>query len=321
LIGYFDFVIYKIGLLFNLDFKLLLLTNVLRSNRFDFVHAIEIQGAGYLYLKLPASLQKNNSLILTNWGSDIFYFQKDPLHNSKLSEIIKLASFYSAECERDYKLLKNYDFKGNLLPCIPNGGGFSDKLFKSIRDKTSDRNLILCKGYGGKFGRLDISICAIENILKKYPSFNVFFYSVTKDVEKQVTHLARKYHSRVSYVTISKSISHELLLKKFAEARVYLACSESDGISTSFLEAVVSGAYAIQTKTSCADEWEDKGIICSVVDLDVNEVTRELEKVINDTSLLNKAQRVNFNVTKAILSESTISQIAHKFYDVIQNKP
>jgi hypothetical protein len=317
LIGYFDFLICKIGDLFNINVKLLLLNKILSRNMFNFVHAIEIQGAGYLYLELPVNIKSKNLLILTNWGSDIFFFQKDPVHNSKISKIINLASYYSAECERDYELLKNYDFKGNLLPCIPNGGGFDDKEFNSIEYLASDRDLILCKGYGGKFGRVDLSIPAIENTLKKYLNLNVFFYSVTKDVENLIIDLAKKYKDRVEYSVISKPISHTSLMQLFKKARVYIACSESDGISTSFLEAIVNGAYPIQTNTSCVNEWADKGIICSIVGLDVNEITTELEKVIADKDILDNAQKTNLNIARLILSKSTINQIAHKFYDVI----
>lgn len=321
LVGYFDFLICKIGNLFNINVKLLLLTRSLSKNTFDFVHAIEIQGAGYIYLELPYNIKNQNFLILTNWGSDIFFFRNDPIHNSKISKILNLASYYSAECERDYKLLKNYDFKGKLLPCIPNGGGFSDKEFNSIGYLTSDRTLIVCKGYGGKFGRADLSIPAIENILRKYSIFKVFFYSVTKDVEERIIDLAKKYEGRVDYSVVSKPISHNLLMQLFKEARVYIGCSECDGISTSFLEAIVNGAYPIQTNTSCVNEWADKGIKCSIVGLNVNEIIMELERVIVDKDFLDDAQKTNFYIASRTLSNSIVNPIAHQFYGLTPPRP
>jgi hypothetical protein len=49
------------------------------------------------------------------------------------------------------------------------------------------------------------------------------------------------------------------MYENFANSRIYIGASRSDGISTSFLEALVLGAYPIQTNTSCGNEWVEKG--------------------------------------------------------------
>jgi glycosyltransferase involved in cell wall biosynthesis len=54
--------------------------------------------------------------------------------------------------------------------------------------------------------------------------------------------------------------------EKFANSRFYIGASRSDGISTSFLEALALGAYPIQTNTSCGNEWVEKGFHAHLIE-------------------------------------------------------
>jgi hypothetical protein len=100
----------------------------------------------------------------------------------------------------------------------------------------------------------------------------------------------------------------------FSQARVYIGCSKSDAISTSFLESLVYGAYPIQTNTSCADEWINKGAIATLVGLEVAEIIKALELVLIDDELVNYAQIKNSEIAKKYLDESFIKVAAKQFY-------
>jgi glycosyltransferase involved in cell wall biosynthesis len=57
------------------------------------------------------------------------------------------------------------------------------------------------------------------------------------------------------------SLSHQQVLELFAKSKIYVGLSESDGISTSMLEAMAMGAIPVQTSTACCDEWfKDSGV-------------------------------------------------------------
>jgi len=314
--GYMDFTLNKIGSFLRTNFRRNILRKVLLKYNFEFVHALEIQGAGYLYSELPKDIIDRNKLILTNWGSDIYFFSKDKNHNEKISNAVAIAAYYSAECERDYDLLKNYNFTGVELPCIPNGGGFSLDEINSVKSATSSRTLILCKGYGGMFGQAQLAIPAITSALIKYNSVSVFFYSVTSDIEHLIILLQNKFGKRVHYSTVSSPLSREKLLNLFCEARVYIGCSKSDAISTSFLEALVCGAYPIQTNTSCANEWISKGIAATLVGLSEAELTETLDKVLDDNNLVDFAQIRNVEIARKFLTDEHIKKIAKKFYSL-----
>ena len=159
----------------------------------------------------------------------------------------------------------------------------------------------------------------VEIWIRAYPHFSFYCYSVTSDLIEKCDRLARIYSDRFEYRTARLSHSHKEMLEKFKSARIYIGASKSDGISTSFLEAIASGAYAIQTSTSGAGEWLSKGIIASVVDPKKTSILEEFCKVVLDDQILDEALVVNRKIAKLSLDFDTISTISQSFYEVTGN--
>jgi len=313
ILGYLDFLFFlQLSKIFRRNFRAYYLRKILVGGKYDYVHALEIQGAGYLCDEAIA--KKNFKFILTNWGSDIFYFQHLPEHLPRIQSALAKSDLYSAECQRDYKLAKNLGFKGHQLPCIPNGGGLVVGENLSIGIPTSLRNNIVVKTYGGIFGRGGLAIGAVAKILEEYSHLTAYFYSVTEDLLGQTLELKAKYGDRVNFSTLKNPISHTELEEIFSNSRIYIGCSISDGISTSFLEALAKGVYPIQTNTSCAGEWLDKGAIASLIDLNTEQLEEALNFAISDSNAVDLAGKKNIEVAKELLSTSKIALIAQEFY-------
>ena len=290
------------------------LSRVLSLIKFDYIHAIEIQGAGYLYCDTAKGLNKDTKLILTNWGSDIYFYQKEPLHLLKIKNILKLASFYSAECTRDYQLAKKYGFAGIELPCIPNAGGFDPTKIRSDICRPSQRNLISTKGYGGKFGLAHLVIPTLIELNEKVPQFDYLFYSVTEDIYELIRSAPKKFREKARVFKVEKPIPHELLLEYFTKSRLLISASQSDGISTSFLESIVTGAYPIQTDTSCANEWLEKGFLASIVSINQEDIRTSIIQAALDNSLVDYAFEINQKLSKNLLDLDKIANTAKIFY-------
>jgi glycosyltransferase involved in cell wall biosynthesis len=276
----------------------------------DIIHAIELQHAGYIASLLGKLVPRR---IVTNWGSDIYFFQHERGHKRKIAKTLSWATHYSAECQRDYLLASSFGFKGINLPCIPNAGGF-DMPIAQLK-AASDRNLILVKAYGGKFGLGKMAGNVIIEILKEFSDLEVHFYSVTRDLKDLIEKIQILYPDRVKFTTLENPLSHEDLMSLFAKARIYLGCSRSDGLSTSFLQAVITGAYPIQTNTSCAGELILEGAIGSIVEPREDIIMNELRKVVTDWSHLNSAQNVNFIFAMENLNKEKIGRLARSYYD------
>jgi hypothetical protein len=97
-------------------------------------------------------------------------------------------------------------------------------------------------------------------------------------------------------------------------AKIYLGCSESDGISTSFLEAISNRVYPMQTDTSCANEWTKKGITASLIPLDQEKITNELLRVAQIWDTLVDKVETNFQIAKVELDRNFISEVSKGFY-------
>jgi hypothetical protein len=293
--------------------KITQLRKLINSNNYDFIHALELQHAGYLILHFDFTSLKNTKLIITNWGSDIYYFQNLPGHEQKLRRLLSKASRYSAECSRDYELATKLGFKGEFLPIIPNS--FSNEAAKGRFVLASDRTQIIAKCYGEVFGLGSLIISAVESMLSESLKYNFFLYSVTSDLEELVVNLARKFPDRLKFSTVRNSLSHKELLLEFSKSRVYLGASLSDGISTSFLESMTQGAFPIQTNTSCAADWIQKGCLGIAVKPDLDSIIESLRVSLNDDELVNRAQAVNPLILEQHTNFNNLSQIAKTFYD------
>lgn len=225
------------------------------------VHALELQNAGYLSLKaLSAGKPKGLRLMVTNWGSDIFWFQRFPKHKAKLQKLLELADIYSAECERDILLARNLGFSGVTMPVIPNAGGFSDAVLNLPRQETGARKTIALKGYHGWVGRAKVALNAVGELAPELSGYQIVVYSANRSVLK----LAKQIASRTGLEITAHgkgALSHQKMLEVFAQSKIYVGLSESDGISTSMLEAMAMGAIPVQTSTACCDEWfKDSGV-------------------------------------------------------------
>ena len=313
-IGFMDYFLVSIFKLLKLNLKLLFLRRITHKNIFNYIHAIELQGAAYLYDLLPEQIQDRTSLIVTNYGSDIQYFQNIPEHQDKIRSVLSKADFYSAECQRDYESALKLGFKGKFLPCIPNAGGFKNEIFELNLVPSNERNLIMAKCYGGTFGLGELIIDALERFLRNNTDVKIVMHSVTDDLLNKSKDLRVAFPNQVVIYTVREKIPRHKILDYLSKSRIYIGASRSDGISTSFLEALCLGAFPIQTDTSCASEWIELGFFGSIIRPDTSEIFTAINVSYFDKELENKRAQ-NLENAKRYLSYDLIQLQAIKFYE------
>lgn len=235
-----------------------LLRHYIRSENPDFVHALELQHAGYIACRAFEDESLKTEFIATNYGSDIFWFQKFPKHLVKIKSLLKRADRYSAECNRDVVLAKQYGFTGKILPVFPNAGGFTDAQLGDTSQPKGQRNTILIKGYESWVGRASVAIEAIDLLKTELSGYRIVFYSCNAKTIRSLRRVKRRTKLNIEWQA-KGGLSHKEMLELFSTARLYVGLSLSDGISTSLLEAMAMGAFPIQTSTACVDEWFTSG--------------------------------------------------------------
>ncbi len=294
-------------------FRSHLLRLLIEVNSYDLIHVIELQHAGYLLLdtKLAAKLPK---VFITNWGSDIYWFEQFPKHKQKIIQLLEIASYYSAECQRDVEIVQRLGYTGATMPVIPNSGGINlDELPKNSLPP-SQRTKIMIKGYTGFVGQALVALKACELAAAQLRGYELVIYSAS--IKSKIRALKLRHIHKVHVTILKKQTPHNEMLQRFSEARIYIGISLSDGISTSLLEAMAAGCYPIQTNTSCANEWQSSFNSIGIVPLDAQSVASELIDKLGSDGFIDEAAARNFSQIKLMCSSARVLAVSKKFYSI-----
>jgi glycosyltransferase involved in cell wall biosynthesis len=286
----------------------------------DIVHSMEFQTNGYLTLKAKQKMQDRFPVwIATNWGSDIFLYGKFAEHQKKIRELLSLCDYYSCETERDVLLAREFGYQGPVLPVVPNSGGFDLQKLMQLRDgaRTSQRRIIMLKGYQGWAGRALVGIRALQRCSELLRGYEVVVYLASgEDVEIACRLLA--ISTGVKVTILSPQQSHEAIMRYHGKARISIGLSISDAISTSFLEAIAMGAFPIQSNTSCAHEWIEDGVTGIIVPPEDPEVIEHaIRKALLEDELVDKAAERNWKTVSERLDAEIIRKKAIGMYEEI----
>lgn len=277
------------------------------------VHALELQNAGYIALKaLENKKPKELALITTNWGSDIYWFQRFPKHKEKLKRLMALSDYHSAECARDLGLATQLGFNGVFLPIIPNAGGLTSDVLSQELTPGASRTSIAIKGYDGWVGRAKVAVEAIAGMASELSDYELVIYSANISTRRKARSVESTTGLRFNLYR-KGALKHWEVLELFARSKIYIGLSESDGISTSLLEAMAMGAIPVQTATACCDEWfSDTGVAVKQINVkSVQDAIRSaIELALDQSNADENRQKIR---DKA--SADKVAVIARSFYD------
>ena len=295
------------------------LRRVIRKIKPDIIHTLEFQHAGYMALRAKqGGGGPFPTWIATNWGSDIFHFGKLAEHQQPIRELLQHCDYYSCECRRDIQLARDMGFRGRVLPVLPNAGGLDIGHAAAFRQPgpTSGRKTILVKGYQGTFGRALVSFQAFRLCRELLQDYTIVIYSAGEEVLNAASRFGRETGIRVLGVP---KTSHEEILRLFGTARIYIGLSISDGISTSLLEAMVMGAFPIQSCTACADEWLTQGEGGLIVPPeDPAAIAAAIRRALADDALVDRAAAINARTAAARLDGHGIKpQVINMYRDIL----
>ena len=286
----------------------------IRVSRPDIVHVHELQNAGYATRRAFQLLgRRRPKLLLTNYGSDIFWFSRIPKHEKKLKSLLDLADGYSAECDRDFKLATGISSGFQLLPLMPTAGGLTRVSFKE-----GNRNKIAVKGYENVWGKALFVLEVLREISDEIQDFEVVLYGSSKSVVSQAKTVAELSGLKIiSYG--NGELSHNQVLELFRESVMYIGHSLSDGISTSMLEAMSMGAIPIQTCTSCADEWIENNRTGFIVNpQDSVALKQAIISIIQNKFDSNLARLENYKVIDSRYDSRHLSKVALSYYESLK---
>jgi glycosyltransferase involved in cell wall biosynthesis len=292
----------------------LALSWAIRQLKPDLIHSLEFQHAAYMTYGAIKMLQKRPPWYVSNWGSDIFLFGRLPSDRQRVMDVLQSCDYYSCECERDVSLARDLGLRGKVMPVLPNAGGIDIEDAMRFRKAglPSERRTIVIKGYQHWAGRALVAIKALRSCVDLLDGYIINIYSASPEVE-----IAAELFSQDSGITINliPQTSHEEMLKLYGLARIYIGLSISDGISTSLLEAMIMGAFPIQSHGACANEWFENKIGGFIVDPDDPQIVAgAIRFAIKDDGLINRAALINEEVVRQRLDQAVIRPQVIKTY-------
>ena len=280
----------------------------------DVVHVLEFQNGGYTFLK---AMRVNKALstfplLLTPYGSDMYWFMRFKKHEKRLRLLLEGANAISCECKRDEGLATSLGFRGRFLERVPAFGKISRPL-----DVGSDENrdIIMVKGYQNKWGRAKNAIRAIKIASDSVRNYEIHFFSCNLSTIWRARFLAFRY--KLTVRTHPKgALSHEQVQQLFGRAVVYIGLSRSDGISASMIESMANGAIPIQSNTSCCDEWLTDGVGGYLVDYDDwTGAANYLVSTLSSSVFRAEARKQNYSDLLLKLNPSSTQQAVLETYD------
>jgi len=282
------------------NYRAIQLQRLIKKLKPDIIHSMETQAAGYLTVNAKKSFNGSFPIwIHTVWGSDIYLFGRLKEHREKIKDVLKSCDYYISECQRDIKLARIFGFKGDILFTSSAEGGFDLQACSELRQMgpVSSRRIILLKGYQGWAGRSLVGLRALERCADLLEDYEIVIYVAAPEV----VIAAELFTESTGILTriIPHGTPHQEIMRLHGKARLSIGLSISDGLPSSFLEALVMGAFPIQSNTSCADEWiidGKSGFIVPPEDPDI--IASTIRKAISDDNLVDTAAQINEETAK-----------------------
>lgn len=295
------------------------LQKVLSQTNPALIHAVELQHGGYIAARALRAMNSHERppLSIVNWGSDIFWFQRFSRHRKKLSNLLSMADLYSCECNRDVSLAKNFGFTGISLNPSPNCGGVEPIDSEGSRPLT-DRNSIAIKGYSQFVGKAHWFLFAWLTKNPKTKDLSLEIFSASLVCRALGNLIAKRNHNVTVHCYSPGSLNQHEMAELFSRSRAYVGFSQSDGLSTSLLEALAAGAICSQTSSACLEDLTQRGF--SLIALDYRKpfhAVQELLRAYHSPEEFQSQVTSNQRLAQQLLTPESVAALAPTIGDLI----
>ncbi len=256
--------------------------------------------------------------IYSAWGNDLFYYQYEPDKLKRIKAVFNRLDYMFADCTRDYLIAKKYGFQGEYLGTFPGGGGYDLNVSNSWVNEFQNRKTILIKGYQHKFGRCNNVLEALLEIEDDLKGLEIIVFAATEEVLKFVDH---PRFNKMKNLRIMGSIGREEVLELMGQSLISIGNSISDGMPNTLLEAIIMGAFPIQSNpggaTSEIIEHGKNGYLIESPE-NSNEIASLIKKAIQNPGLLKSGIAYNSKYIKPRLERDYIKEQVLKSYALVE---
>jgi len=292
---------------------------LIRKLKPDIIHSLEMQRESYPLLEVRQKLGKRFSMpwIYSSWGSDIFLFGRQPDHIERIRAVLTTCDYYISDCQRDVSLARDLGFKGEVLGVFPGPGGFDIQHMLTMRQAgaTSDRKVIALKGYHGWAGHALVALQALHQCADALRSYDIVIYMADDNVRSAAEHVSSVTGLSIAVLPHSP---HEEIMKLMGRSRIAIGVSISDGTPNTMLEAMVMGAFPVQSDTISTAEWITHGKNGLLVPPeDPEAIATAVRHALADDDLVDRAAEINARLTAERIDRSVIQPQVIAMYEKV----
>jgi glycosyltransferase involved in cell wall biosynthesis len=282
---------YSLDMILGNFWRAYFLGKFLQREKPKILHIHETQHGAYIFdlVAQSKSIPRNMYKILSTWGSDLIFYSTIEKHRERIKSCLKWVDVLTSERADDFQLAAANGFEGKFIAPMYITIGSESTRFASV--PPSKRKIVMLKGYQNLIGRSLNALAAIKLLSGDARDYEFIVYSASPEVKKQVN-LMNEVEG-IDIKCIERVSIHEME-ELFSRARVAISLAISDGLPSSFVEAMKSGAFPIQSSNSAAVDFLDNGIGGFLVNPeDINEIRNCLQRALVDDELVDSSQGKN----------------------------
>ncbi|WP_245889632.1 glycosyltransferase [Christiangramia gaetbulicola] len=286
----------------------------------DVVQSFALQPAAYPILDVMKKYPKIK-WILSAWGNDLYYRQQTGIDDIlNIKQTLPEIDFLFTDCKRDMLVARSLGFKGKELGVFPGGGGYDLEYYAQFRVPFKNRNIILIKGYESHLGRCNKILEAVCYLKKELQNYELIVFGGNKRVEEFIK---QKQLDNWENFNFFGKIPNIEVLKYMGRSLIYIGNSISDGMPNTLLEAIVMGAFPIQSNPGDATREiinpEQNGFLIDDPE-DSNRIARLIKRAIELPELRQQAIAYNDKFIRPTLNRNlVVNQVVNKYKFIQDN--
>lgn len=160
----------------------------------------------------------------------------------------------------------------------------------------AQRKVILVKGYQNLFGRGINIIKALEKLKAKTKEFEIIIFGAHAGVQNYISENSLEFT-----VYGRHDLSHPQIMELMGKSLIYIGNNISDGMANTILEAIIMGAFPIQSNpgNASAEIIEDgvNGLLIEDPE-NIDLISGLINKAIENQEMMKKAYMVNEKIAR-----------------------
>ena len=178
----------------------------------------------------------------------------------------------------------------------------------------SKRKTIAIKGYSGFVGLGPLAVRSLVPLVNELKNYEIVIYSCSYRTAQMAKRLRKQLGLNIQ-IKLKHSMTTKQMEDLFLSARVVVGVSLSDGLPATVKEAICTGAFPVQTDTSCAGEWLKDGVsVLLVPPNEIGALSAAILRALTDDQLVDNASEVNQQIARTRMGLSHIKAKLSELY-------